>query len=359
MPTVFGPAFAAGSLAIRLATFYLSVHRRARVVSLSSAAMLGTASARTAGVHARAPLRADAVVSVIVPVRNESADLRRLVDALRVQTLPRERFEVVVGDDGSTADAVRAVATADGWVQVTSGPPLNSYAARNRAVQSSRGEILAFCDADCLPEPDWLERGLAALEDADVVAGLVRFVVPQRRTIWTLLDMDTFLDQERAVRARSAVTANLFARREIYDRVGGFDDAFPNQGDHDFVSRCAHGGARLVFARDAVVDHPTRDSGRSFLRKVWVVNRMYAARETRAGRLPGRLRPRTWAPLVPTLRTRRHFGRSRGLDRRRLAEHGVRATALEQARAIGAIYVLLPYLSGLAQVRGWWSERRS
>ena len=101
--------------------------------------------------------------SVIVPVRNGRRHLEELLAALSGQTLPRDRFEVLIGDDGSTDGSTDGLATADGWVRVFSGPPRSSYAARNRAARAARAETLAFCDADCLPEPDWLEKGIAAV----------------------------------------------------------------------------------------------------------------------------------------------------------------------------------------------------
>ena len=127
--------------------------------------------------------------------------------------------------DGSADDPVSAVGE---HAIVTSGPPLNSYAARNRAAALVRAPALAFCDADCRPDPTWLESGLASLERADIVAGLIRFVVPEHRTIWSLLDMDMHLDQARSVRVSRAATANLFVRRDVFDRLGGFDDSVPN-----------------------------------------------------------------------------------------------------------------------------------
>lgn len=51
-------------------------------------------------------------------------------------------------------------------------------AARNRAARAARASNLAFTDADCLPEPDWLENGLIELESADLVAGEIRSIVP-------------------------------------------------------------------------------------------------------------------------------------------------------------------------------------
>jgi glycosyltransferase involved in cell wall biosynthesis len=295
-------------------------------------------------------------VSVIVPVRNGVEDLRGLLEALRRQSLPRELFEVVIGDDGSDDGPERL--EVPGWVRVRRGWPTNSYAARNRAVRASRGRVLAFCDADCRPEPGWLVAGLEALEQAELAAGEIRFAVPPRRTVWTLLDMETFKDHARQVPASNAETANLFTTRELYDRIGGFDDSLPEHGDFDFVQRGVAAGAELVYAPRARVSHPTRDRARPFLRTVWIMHRWYAAREARAGRRPDGLKLRSWIPLVQPVRSRRRFGRSIVLDRRRLAEHGVAPSLAEQLRALPIMYLLLPYFSGAAQARGWLDGRK-
>ncbi len=279
--------------------------------------------------------------------------------ALSLQTVPAEQFEVVIGDDGSPDGSVAALERSAPPIRVLTGPPLNSYAARNRAARAARAPVLAFCDADCLPEPGWLEAGLRALASADLAAGLVRFVVPARRSVWTLLDVDTFLDQERAVRAGRAATANLFVRRTVFEAVGGFDESVPNTSDHDFVARAVASGAGLTFESGAVVHHPTRDDARSFLRKTWAVNRRYAERERRNGRRPNAFKLREWVPIVQPLRSRRRLGRSLALDRIRLAQSGIQPSAWDDVRALPLIYVGLPYLGCAAQVVGWCQTRDS
>jgi glycosyltransferase involved in cell wall biosynthesis len=303
--------------------------------------------------------RNDLRVSVIVPVRNGREDVARLVASLRAQTLPSESFEVVFGDDGSTDGATSEVEReAGGWIRVAAGPPRNSYAARNRAVRMSHAPVLAFCDADCLPEPEWLERGLAALEGADVVAGRFRFTVPPRRTVWTLLDMDTSKDHEREVWNGTAETANLFLRRELFDRLGGFEEEIPEFGDFDFVQRCVAAGASLVFAPDTVVWHPTRNRAKPFLRAQWIYSRGYGALEGRAGRIPGDMTPKSLIPLVRPLRARRWWGKSYGPDRRWLGENGVIPTRTETLLALPIMYLLVPYLRAAAQFQGWREGRR-
>jgi len=297
-------------------------------------------------------------VSVIVPVRNGRPDLVRLLGALESQSMPNDEFEIVIADDGSTDGSTDGLATSDGRIRVEPGPPLNSYAARNRAVRASRAPVLAFCDADCRPEPDWLENGVLALEATDLAAGRVYFDIPSSRTVWTLLDMESAKDHERQVLRGTAETANLFLRRELYDRVGGFDGTLPEHGDFDFVQRCVAAGAKLSFASDAVVWHPTRNRAKPFLRAVWIYNRWYAAREARAGRVPEGLRLRSWVPLVQPIRARRRWRNLIGPGRPWLGSNGVYPTRLETLRTVPFHYVLLPYLSGAAQLRGWFDGRK-
>jgi glycosyltransferase involved in cell wall biosynthesis len=280
-----------------------------------------------------------------------------LLECLSRQT--EQSFELVIGDDGSDDGSTDALSQLDDpTVRVVRGPPRNAYAARNQAVAASRAPVFAFCDADCRPEPDWLEQGLSALESADVVAGRIRFDIPADAGIWSLLDAESTKDHRRQVEVGTAETANLFLRRELYDRVGPFDADQPGYGDFEFVLRCVSRGATLTFAENAAVTHPVRTSARSFLRNVWSMNSSYAAFESRAGRLPEGLKLREWIPIVQTVRSRRRFGMSLGLDRRWLGDSGFRPSIRQDLLSLPLTYVFLPYFRSAAQVAGWRQGRR-
>lgn len=298
-------------------------------------------------------------VSVIVPARNARGHLEKLVAALDAQTLPHGEFELVIADDGSRDGSVEWIEKLGSkWIRLAPGAPMNSYAARNRAVAASVGEILAFCDADCIPEPDWLERGVAALERCDVAAGRIRFIVPERRTVWTLLDMDSSKDHEREVRNQTAETANLFLRRDLFERLEGFEQTIPEFGDFDFAQRAVAAGADLAYVDDVCVWHPTRNRGRDFLRAQWIYSRGYGAREGRAGRRPDDVAIKSLVPIVRVARSRRWWGRSLGPDRRWLGENGVVPTPLETLKALPLMYLVVPYLRIAAQFWGWLDGRR-
>jgi hypothetical protein len=298
-------------------------------------------------------------VSVIVPVRDNPAGVRALLERLDAQTLGPDRFEVVIGDDGSRPGSLAGVPTADGRVRVVAGSPRTSYAARNRAAAAARGAVLAFIDSDCLPDARWLEEGLAALEGADIVAGEVSFIPPARPTVWSLLTIDTFLDQERNVRRSRAVTANLLVRRGDFEAWGRFDPRLASGGDFEFVLQAVGRGARLAYAPRAVVYHRTLDDGRAFLRKVWRTNRWAGIRRARAGYLVWLRSALSVVPVLGVMLARREVLRpARRLAHARLRAAGLTVGWRTELRALAILYGLVGYVSSFARLCGWLASFR-
>src|SRR5262249_31461711 len=114
--------------------------------------------------------------SIVVPTLGIEPKLSPLILALGRQTLPRERFEVIVVFDGAEPTSViRGALEALGArivrLEARSGPPV----ARNRGAALARGEFLVSADDDIVPEPEWLERAaerIAAEPDLDVIEGV-------------------------------------------------------------------------------------------------------------------------------------------------------------------------------------------
>ena len=191
-------------------------------------------------------------VSVVVPARDADATLGRTLEALARQRLD-EPYEVVVVDDGS-ADGTAALAERFGDpVRVVRGSGRGAGRARNAGAAAARGSVLAFTDADCYPAPGWLAAGLAALRGADLVQGAVEpepgvRMGPFDRSLW--------------VRGESGLyeSANLIVRRELFERLGGFEDWIGAGGrpigeDVWLGWRARRAGARTAFAPDALVHH--------------------------------------------------------------------------------------------------------
>lgn len=221
-------------------------------------------------------------VSVVIPVFNDPR-LEACLEALARQALPRDRFEVIVVDNGSEAPQRELVERYD-FARFAEEPKPGSFAARNTALPLTRGEVLAFTDADCVPDPEWLSAGLAALEAAGgnaLIGGRVDVfpeVAGAPRTL-ELLDIALAFDQRRTIeRGGYAVTANLIAPRSAFDTVGDFNEALLSGSDGEWCQRAGEHGLPIHYCHEAAVAHPARASLVEVIRKR---RRVVGGRKTR------------------------------------------------------------------------------
>ena len=205
-------------------------------------------------------------VSVIVPARNAAALLPRLFAALDRSTFA-DAWETILVDDAST-DATADIAEEWGARVVRLPSQSGPAAARNAGLAAARAPLIAFTDADCEPSPEWLSALVGALADADIVTGPIQPVpgMPRDAFARTLsIGRESPLFQ----------TANLAVRREVAERVGGFEAFIPVEDGHFgedavFAWRAQRTGARTVFADGALVHHAVfpRDA-RDFIAEHW------------------------------------------------------------------------------------------
>jgi glycosyltransferase involved in cell wall biosynthesis len=199
-------------------------------------------------------------VSVIVPARNAAGHVGGCLEALANQTYPRERYEVIVVDNGSR-DATREVVAAHPVQLLEETSSCSPYPARNRGLHHARGEVIAFTDADCRPLETWLERGVERLngERADLVGGRVTFTFASTPSVGEMVDALWHLDVRRQIHEnRAAMTANLFVHSSVFGAIGGFDPEVRSGGDGRWTRRATDAGFALTYAPDAIVRKPAR-----------------------------------------------------------------------------------------------------
>lgn len=200
-------------------------------------------------------------VSVVCSSYQRAHKLRSLFAGLETQTLPRDRFEVIVVNNGSTDDTAEVlesiVATSPLSVRVvTLDRNAGAGGGRNAGWRAANAPVVAFTDDDCVPEPTWLEAGLEAMAgpDASIVVGRTEPNPEQ------LHNTGAFSRTQRVTEAsgtRYFNTCNIFYRRADLEACGGFDPRFRHKGgeDTDLGWRVLDSGAAAVFAPDAVVLH--------------------------------------------------------------------------------------------------------
>jgi GT2 family glycosyltransferase len=203
-------------------------------------------------------------VSVVVATRNRHRRLERLLVGLRAQTLPPDRYELIVVADGADADTLEVLAAAGGREQfslrvvhhqLARGPG----AARNAGWRVARAPLVAFTDDDCVPVPGWLTAGL----DAHCEDGFV-----QGRTAPDPSELEQTGLLSRTVSVDGLgpqyETCNIFYPRQLLETLGGFDEGYgltPGGEDTDLAWRAIEGGFSAAFAPDALVFHAVEELG--------------------------------------------------------------------------------------------------
>ena len=210
--------------------------------------------------------------SVIVPTYRRPERLAACLRALAALDYPRDRFEVVVVDDGGGATLEGTPPALD--VTLLTQPHAGPAAARNTGAARARGDYLAFTDDDCAPEAGWL-RGLAehAVPGADQLMGgyTVNALAENPYSAATQLLLDYLYEWQAGHAGDDGFFAsnNLAAPAARFRERGGFDTGFPLAAgeDRELCYRWVRAGGHLVYAPRAIVRHAHHLTLRTFWRQ--------------------------------------------------------------------------------------------
>jgi cellulose synthase/poly-beta-1,6-N-acetylglucosamine synthase-like glycosyltransferase len=163
-------------------------------------------------------------ISVVVPAYNAERTLERCLQALHAQSLPA--YEILVVDDGSS-DATASIAERFARV-LRNTRAKGAGGARNTGALAATGEVIAFTDSDCVPNPDWLANIARALEEDGVGAVAGGYAGHVGAGF-----VGVFADLELRMRRRkapdyvpTAVSNNFAVRTALFREVGGFPENF-------------------------------------------------------------------------------------------------------------------------------------
>ncbi len=209
-------------------------------------------------------------VSVVIPAYNARKTMGECVEALKNQSYPHDRYEIVVVDDGS-ADDTADVASVERVTVIRQGQNQGPAVARNTGVSRSRGDIILFTDADCIAAPDFIDEMMMPFSDPAVVGVKGAYRTRQHR-LWARFAQVEFEERYcKLAKAESIDFVDSHAaafRKDVFLEVGGFDPHFPvaNNEDVDLSYKIAGLGYHMVFNPRAIVYHTHPDTALKYLR---------------------------------------------------------------------------------------------
>ena len=214
-------------------------------------------------------LRAYPNVSVVVCVYNGERTIDSCLASLEKLNYPN--YEVIVVNDGST-DETRQIAESYDTIRLVNQENQGLSAARNVGIQAATGEIIAFTDADCMADPDWLTYLVARFQSSEFGAvGGPNFSPPDDSFVASCVAVSpgapthVLLDDEAAEHIPGC---NMAFRREALEAIKGFDPIFRAAGDDvDLCWRLQNKGYKIGFSPAAVVWHFRRNTVRDYLKQ--------------------------------------------------------------------------------------------
>jgi mycofactocin system glycosyltransferase len=204
-------------------------------------------------------------VSIIVPVRDQTSDLADCLASLGELDYPEERRETIVVDDGSKKDVSR-ILTSDKFRIIRLEKSRGPAAARNAGAGKAGGDILAFLDADCVAGERWLRETVTFFNAGGIgaVGGRVegyhnKCFLDRYEAAFSSLNMGNRLILEGKSNATFYVpTANMLARRDVFQSLGGFREDMRTGEDVDFCWRLRDSGRALLYTPFGAVAHKHR-----------------------------------------------------------------------------------------------------
>jgi glycosyltransferase involved in cell wall biosynthesis len=213
--------------------------------------------------------------SIVIPTYNRPDRLANCLSALAKLDYPRDRFEVIIVDDGSPAPLDSVVNPFRDQITITllRQPNAGPAAARNAGAQRSAGPWLAFTDDDCMPSATWLSAFATQLAIAPnaMIGGRSLNALPHNlysTASQALIDyLYSYYSQPQ--KEMFFASNNIALAKAHYLAIGGFDTSFPLAAaeDRELCDRWQQQGLPMRYAPEVTIRHAHHLSLKSFWRQ--------------------------------------------------------------------------------------------
>ena len=202
-------------------------------------------------------------VSIVLIVRNGEDILSDCLDSISRLDYPKDKLEVVVVDNNSS-DRTREIIKKYPFKYIFERK-IGCAAARNKGIKESTGELVAFTDADCIVDKDWITNLVKGFEDKFVGGCGGRFMSYKLQSLAEMyMDLSRFKDQEYTMKMNNMrihsmshfpfiMGGNSCYPRKVLEQVGLFDDNFKWLDDVEISIKISTCNYRFKYIKDAIV----------------------------------------------------------------------------------------------------------
>lgn len=235
------------------------------------------------------------LVSIIVPVKNEGKLLRNLLGSIQKLDYPQDRIEVIIADGQSTDDTKQVALNYK--AKVIDNPKQTVGPGRNAAFKIAQGELIAFSDADCEVDKNWLKNSLKYFSDSKVAGvGGPNFTPPNdtdfAKAVGFFLSQPLFsagsthgLNLPYLKEVASLPGCNAIYRQEILDKVMPIDESLLTCDDTEMNLRIGDLGYKLLSVPYVFVWHYQRPTPKRLWQKIyrWAIGRLQLGKKRKDG----------------------------------------------------------------------------
>lgn len=198
-------------------------------------------------------------LSIIIPTSGSLSHLVSTFNSL-VQASDSKEFEFIVINDGEDVNisAFLEVKKEEGFnvIQVMNTKSLGSYAARNQGIKKAKGEWLLFADDGLKIPSDWRENFSQNLSEADFICCNIQVLKKPKESLAEKYHRTKgFRAKQKFKQQRFGLTTFLLVKRDVFNKMGVFDERLYSGGDLEFSQRVSNSGCRQIFLEDLVVQH--------------------------------------------------------------------------------------------------------
>ncbi|QMU27350.1 glycosyltransferase [Adhaeribacter radiodurans] len=209
-------------------------------------------------------------ISIIIPTYRDWQRLSYCIDALDKQTYPKKSFEVIIVNN-DPKDQVPENYYLPENITVVPESISGSYAARNKGISLAKGEIFGFTDSDCIPHYDWLKNAVQFFEENleyDRIGGKVElFFSGNQYTVAEAYEIVYAFRQDENVKNGRSVTANMFTKKAVLDKIGPFNQSMYSGGDFEWGKRATLNNFQIGYGSNVIVKHPARKELEQIIKK--------------------------------------------------------------------------------------------